>query len=131
MLEFLNPGRWQSVSCPAPLSTSGQSFQKRPSLHEVRRREPLRVGAVAGRQRGMSVFAVTQPLPQTGETHGGPQLPSLAPLAPGRLDGPAEAVLGGGNLIGGLGQPQLALEPMQLGLMATVIVLLGNRQPFV
>ena len=119
------------MRCPAPQSTSGQSFQQRPSLHEVRRREPFRVGAVDGRQRGAGVGAAALPLPQTGETHGGPQLPPFALLAQSRLGGPAEAVFGGGNLVGRLGQQQLALEAMQLGLVATVIVLLGDRQPFV
>ena len=56
---------------------------------------------------------------------------ALALLAPGRLDGPAEAVFGGGNLVGRLGQQQLALEAVQLGLVATVVVLLGDRQPLV
>ena len=40
-------------------------------------------------------------------------------------------LFGGGTLVGRLGQQQLALEAVQLGLVATVVVLLGNRQPFV
>ena len=114
-----------------PRSISGQGFQQRAGLHEVRRREPFRVRAVDGRQRGAGLVAAALPLPQPGETHRGPQLPRPALLAPGRLDGPAEAVLGGGGLVGRLGQQQLALEAVQLGLVATVIVLLGERQPFV
>ena len=121
----------QRGRCPAPQSTSGQSFQQRPGVHEVRRREPFRVRAVDGRQRGAGLVAAALPLPEPGEAHRGPQLPRLALLAPGRLDGLAEAVFGGGGLVGRLGQQQLALEAVQLGLVAAVVVLLGDRQPFV
>ena len=41
------PAGW--VRCPVPRSTSGQGFEQRPSLYEVRRREALRVGAEDGR----------------------------------------------------------------------------------
>ncbi len=52
-------------------------------------------------------------------------------LALGCLNGLAEAVLGGDALVGRLGQQKLALEAVQFGLVSTVVVFLGDGQPFV
>ncbi len=82
------------------------------------------------RQRGEGLGVAALPLPEPGEAHRRPQLPRLALLAAGRLEGLAEAGLGGG-LVLRPGKVQLPLEAVQLGLVTAVIVLPGNRQPFV
>src|SRR5262249_35475169 len=70
-------------------------------------------------------------LPEPGETHRGPQFPCSAVLPPGRLDGLAEAALRGDALIGRLGQQQLALEAIQLGLLETLVVFVREGQSLV
>src|SRR5205807_8319735 len=87
-----------------PRATSGQGLQHGLGVQEVRRRVTFRVGAVDGRQRAAGVVAAALSLPQTGETHGGPQLPPPALLAPGRLDGLAKTLLGADDLVGRFGQ---------------------------
>src|SRR6516164_5381548 len=105
--------------------------QLRGGVHEVGRREALRERAVNGRESGVGLAAAALPLPEPGQAHRGPQLPRPALLSAGCVDGLAEAVLGGGDLIGRLGQEQLALLAAQLGLLGAVVVLLRDCQALI
>src|SRR5438094_278114 len=110
------------VRLGASLFTAGESLgaagSRRGTLphdgaREVRRREAFRVRAVDGGERGVGLVAAAVPLPEPGQAHRGPQFPAPALLAPGRLDGLAEAALRPG-LVGRLGQQQLTLEAVKL-----------------
>src|SRR5215831_1940552 len=98
-------------------------LQERSGVYEVRRGEAFRERAADGRERSAGLVAAVLPLPEAGQAHRGPQLPRPALLSAGCVDGLAEAVLGGADLIRRLGQEQLALLAVQLGLLGAVVVL--------
>src|SRR4029077_11947408 len=120
----------QPIPARAARRRSGPAIQLRGCVHEVRRREPFRVCAVDGGQRGAGVVTAPLPLPEPGETHRGTQLPRLTLLAPGRFNGRAEAPLGGGLVIR-FGQVQLASEAVQFGFQEALVTLFPECQALI
>ena len=76
------------------------------------------------------LVAAALALPEPGEARRGPQLPGPALLPPGGLDSRAEARVGGG-LVVRLGQPEVAQQAMQLGLVEPLVGLLCERKRLV
>ena len=87
----------------AACEKSGQGFEQRFGVHEVRCREAFRVRGIDYRERGAGLFTAGLPLPESGQAHRRPQFPCPALLTPGRLDSLAEAALGSSALVGRLG----------------------------
>src|SRR5438128_848072 len=84
----------------AARAKASQVLQQRFGVHEVRRCETLGERVIGGSERGAGLVAAALPLPGPGETHRSPQLPCLALLALGCLDGLAEAGLRSGGIVG-------------------------------
>src|SRR5580704_1338449 len=68
-------------------------------VHEVRRRQPFRVGTVDSRQRVAGLVAAALALPEPGEAHCGAKFPSPALLAACGFDGGVKALFGGGLVV--------------------------------
>ena len=75
--------------------------------------------------RFLPAVALTQ---ETGEADRRPQFPAATAVALGGRDGLAEALLSLGCMVVRLGEEQFPPEPVQLGLVEAVAVLLDRRQ---
>ena len=98
---------------------------------EVRRRETFRVTAVHRGERSLGFLTAALPLPEPGEAHGRTELPRLALLPPGDVDGALKAHFGFDTLVGRRGEKQLSLEAVKLRLLEAIVVLVDDGQRFV